>query len=79
MYILVIVQRHGDMSDLLATKENQIALLQIGSLDSLHKESMLLVGISGNDVPSHAITELYKTAAINPLAACPTPEVRYIQ
>ena len=77
MDIFVLVQSQGDMRDFLAAKENQITRLQMASLDMLREESMLLTAISGNDIPSHAITELYKSATINTFAACSTPEVRY--
>jgi hypothetical protein len=77
MDIFVIVQSHGDMRDFLAAKENQITRLQMASLDMLLKASILLTAISWNEIPPHAITELYKAATINTLAASSTPEVRY--
>ena len=76
MDIFVIVESHGDMRDFLAAKENQITHLQMASLDMLLEESMLLTAISGNDIPYHTITEIYKSATINTLSACSTPEVR---
>jgi hypothetical protein len=48
----------------------------MASLDMLLEESMLLTAISGNDIPYHTITEIYKSATINTLSACSTPEVR---
>src|SRR6266487_3755481 len=77
MDILVIVQSHSDMRNLLSTKENQITLLKMVSVDMLMKESMLLVGISRNDISSHAITKLCKAATVNTFAACSTPKVRF--
>jgi hypothetical protein len=61
------------MCNLLATEEYQVPLLKMISVDRLLKEIVLLIGISRNGIPSHAITELCEAATINTFIACSTP------
>src|SRR2546421_1126948 len=73
--ILFMVEGHGNVGYLLAAEENQVALLHIGSIDTIGQSIVLLIGIAWNDVASHAVGQLHQTATIYTLPACSTPEI----
>src|SRR3954464_5365261 len=75
MDILVVIERHTDMGNLLAAEEDQISSTHLRSLDLVMKKTILLIAIAWNIIATCAIAELNKTTAINAGPTGPTPEI----
>src|SRR5436305_1611574 len=63
------------MRDGIATKEDQIPLLHLLPCNTVRKCIVLLIGVTRDDIPSHAITELDQSTAINACPTSATPEI----
>src|SRR6266487_3890551 len=74
---LGVVERHSHVRNILATKEDQVAFPHFFACHAVCQEIMLLVGIAWENIAAHAVTELYKTAAVQSLPACAAPQVWY--
>src|SRR2546423_14473950 len=75
MYVLFIVQGHGNMVYFLAAEEDQVSLPHCSAIDTTGQKIMLLISITWNDVASHAVAQLHQAAAIYPFPACSSPEI----
>ena len=77
--VFVVVEGHADVGDLLRAEENQVAFVYVGALDFVAEEVVLLVGVAGDDVATHAIAELYEATAIYAFVAGAAPQVGDIE
>src|SRR5579875_120416 len=67
------------MGDLFAAEEDQIACAHIRALNSVKKEAILLICITGNKIAAHAVAQLYEATAIDPFPAGPSPEIGHTE